>query len=278
MKFRAESLALLLVLGCQAPRPLPRPERRPEPVLIRAEAIPVDATIPEDPGVLAALAPIQARMKAEFGRELCQAPQGLFRGRQGEDENLMGYWIADVMRERASAALGRPVPVALTNSGGVRANLRPGAVTVGAVFEVAPFENELVVVELTGSQLARAIRQGLERRAGEPCSGVKASVAGTPEHPLFELRWADGRPVDPAERILVATNDYLAANGDTMAGLKGSTPIETHVSIRQLLLDACEALGKAGRPLDPPAGGRYVVAPELAPLLRAQKLKLGDRP
>ncbi len=277
MKSRASAALLpLLLFAGSAPAQVAAPVQQ-RPTLVRAEAIPVDAKIPEDPEVVAFLAPIQARMKAEFGRQLCQAPHGLFRGRQGEDENFMGYWIADRMRDRAAALLGRPVPVALINSGGVRANLSPGPVTVGAIFEVAPFENELVVVELSGEQLARAIRQGLERRAGEPCSGILASVKGSTEHPVFELRWPDGRAVDPKERILVATNDYLAANGDTMSGLKDASVTATHLSIRQILLEACEALGKAGKTLDTPEGGRYVVAPELAALLKAQKLKLGGR-
>ncbi len=191
----------------------------------------------------------------------------------------MGFWMADVMRARASAILGRPVQAALTNSGGIRANFRPGAVTVGSVFEVAPFENELVVVEVTGAQLARMIRQGLERRAGEPCSGIRATVTGSADHPVFELHWADGRVVDPAETLLLATNDYLAANGDTMPGLaKAGKRTDTSLTIRQMLLDACEALGKAGKPLEAPAGVRYTVAPDLAPLLKAQKLKLEEHP
>ncbi|HJU84738.1 MAG TPA: 5'-nucleotidase C-terminal domain-containing protein [Holophagaceae bacterium] len=275
MKSRASALLLLAALACRAP------QAARTPALVHAEAIRVDATIPEDPAVVAFLAPYQARMKAEFSRELCQAPQGLFRGGKADPpgENPMGSWIADVMRQRASVLLGRPVQAALTNSGGIRANFRPGAVTVGSIFEVAPFENELVVVEVTGAQLARMIRQGLERRAGEPCSGIKATLKGTAERPEFEMHWSDGRPVDPAETLLLATNDYLAANGDTMpAAAKAGRLTDTGLTIRQMLMDACETLGKAGQPLTAPADPRYIVAPELAPLLKAQKLKLGEQP
>ena len=93
--------------------------------------------------------PLAAEIKATFGLPLVQAPQGVFRGRRGE-ENLLGYWVSDVMRQAAQPLVGGPVRFAITNAGGLRANLRPGQLKVGDIFELMPFENELVVIELTG--------------------------------------------------------------------------------------------------------------------------------
>ena len=273
MKSRASQLLCFALVACLAPAQAPatlEPAR-----LTHAEAIPVDAKIPEDPAVQAFLAPYEARMKAEFGRVLCQSPEGLFRAKRGGSESPLGFWMADLMRTRAEALLGKAVPAALTNSGGIRANLRPGPVTVGSIYEVSPFDNELVVVELKGADLITALRAGLERRAGEPCSGVKVSLKGSVAKPEVEIRWADGRVLDPTKSILVATNDFLATNGDTMAGLaKGGRILHTGLTIRQLLLDACEQLGKEGKTLNAPSGGRYLVAPELLQALAEHKLKL----
>jgi 2',3'-cyclic-nucleotide 2'-phosphodiesterase (5'-nucleotidase family) len=241
------SLALCLGLWAQAP-----------PRLEKAQVLPVTAALADDAEVAHILDPIRVGMKASFGRVLVQAPRGLLRGYDG-DENLLGYWLADLMRARAQAMTGPevPIPFAFTNSGGLRANLRVGPVTVGDVYQVMPFENELVVVEWTGAQILDIVQHGLHAKGGEPWSGILAHYGGTLEHPVYTITWADGTPIDPKGRFRVATSDYLASNWvETHPTLHLPPPLSTGLTLRQLLLDACEALGQAGKPLLPPAGGR----------------------
>lgn len=234
---------------------------------------PVDASIPPDPAVERVLAPYRSKVEAAFGRVLCQAPQGLFRGRKGEPDTL-GFWMADLMRAAAAKATGLRVDAAITNSGGLRANLRPGPVTVGDVYEVMPFENALVVVEMTGAEIIRAVKQGLERRGGEPVSNLKASLSGTPEQAVCLVTFADGRAIDPGATYRVATSDYLAKSGDTMRSLAGRKTIATGLRMRDAALQACEDLGKAGRPLLPPEGNRYAIPDAFLDALDQQKVKL----
>jgi 2',3'-cyclic-nucleotide 2'-phosphodiesterase (5'-nucleotidase family) len=263
--------ALAAILGAQPPAVKPG----------HTESIPVTSAIPDDPALAAYIAPYAARIKASFGQPLVKAPQGLFRGRRGE-ENLLGYWVADTMREAAEHAIDAPVRFAITNSGGLRANLRPGQLKVEDIYELMPFENELVVVELTGAEVVQVVREGLLRRGGEPSSGVRVKVEGTPAKATLTITWADGSPIDPAEVVKVATTDYLYGGGDSIPTLKkGRRPFTTGLTLRQILLDHCAALGKAGHDLLPPAPGRYQVPPELQEALREKKLNLlepGVRP
>lgn len=234
---------------------------------------PVDASIPPDPAIEKVLAPYRAQLEAKFGRVLCQAPEGLYRGRKGETSGL-GNWMADLMRAAASRATGLKVDAAITNGGGLRANFRPGPVTVGDVYEVMPFENELVVVEMTGAEIIRAVKQGIERRAGEPVSNLKAVVSGTPEHPACTVTFMDGSPIRPAAVYRVATSDYLAKSGDTMRALAGRKTLPTGLSLRDTVLQACEALGKAGQPLLAPKGARYTIPDAFLEPLEQEKVEL----
>lgn len=234
---------------------------------------PIDASLPPDPEVERILAPYRAQLDAKFGRVLCQAPQGLFRGRKGEP-NALGFWMADLMREAAAKATGLKVDAAITNSGGLRANLRRGPVTVGDIYEVMPFDNEVVVVEIKGSDLIHAVKQGLERRAGEPVSNLKTALSGTPDKPVCAVAFADGGAIDPEAMYRVATSDYLAKSGDTMRALAGRKPVDTGLRLRDITLAACEALGKAGKPLLPPAGTRYTIPDAFLEPLDQQKVKL----
>ncbi|HEX9082351.1 MAG TPA: 5'-nucleotidase [Holophagaceae bacterium] len=240
----------------------------------RTESIPVTQAIPDDPALAAYIAPYAAEIKASFGQPLVKAPQGLFRGRKGE-ENLLGYWVSDVMRAAGQQATGTPVAFAITNSGGLRANLRPGQLKVEDIYEVMPFENELVILELTGAEVIQVVREGLLRRGGEPCSGVIAKVEGTPAKAHLVVTWADGKPIDPKALVRVATTDYLFGGGDSIPTLKkGRNLIRTGLTLRQILLDRCAELAKEGKVLQAPPPGRYQVPPELREALREKKLDL----
>lgn len=245
-----------------------------QPPSAKAEVIPVTESIPDDPEIQKVIAPLAEEIRATFGQPLVQAPQGVFRGRRGE-ENLLGYWVSDVMRQAAQPLVGAPVRFAITNGGGLRANLRPGQIKVGDIFELMPFENELVVIELTGAEVIQVVKEGLLRRGGEPCSGVKVKVEGTPQQATLTVTWEDGSPIDPAAVVRVATTDYLYGGGDSIPTLKkGRKPFTTGVTLRQMLLDQCATLGKAGKDLLPPARGRYTVPVPILEAIRDKTFKL----
>ena len=253
-------LSLGLALVAQAP---PRMER--------AQSVPVTDAIADDPAVAKVIAPLAAEIRASFGKELTVAPQGLFRGRNGE-ENLLGYWVADLMRERAHQFLGVPVRFAITNSGGLRGNIRPGGVKVSDIYEVMPFENELVVAEYSGAEVIQIVKEGILRRQGEPCSGVKVEISGTVTQPEFSIRWSDGTPINPEERVKVALTDYLLSSGDGMSVIqRGCKPVTTGIPLRDLLLDACVQLGKLKAPLLAPSAQRYVIPPDIRQAIRDKK-------
>jgi 2',3'-cyclic-nucleotide 2'-phosphodiesterase (5'-nucleotidase family) len=242
------------------------------PRLERSQPVPVLDSIPEDEAVAKVIAPLSLELRASFGKELVMAPQGLFRGRSGE-ENLLGYWVADLMRERAQQIVGAPVRFAITNSGGLRGNIRPGVVKIADIYEVMPFENEMVVAEYTGAEILEIVKAGILRRAGEPCSGIKAKVVGTVEKPEFTITWSDGSPIDPQETVKVALTDYLLSSGDGLSALqRGRRPLTTGIPLRDLLLDACVRLGNLKAPLIPPSGQRFVFTPEIYQAIREKKL------
>jgi 2',3'-cyclic-nucleotide 2'-phosphodiesterase (5'-nucleotidase family) len=244
-----------------------------QPPGTKAEVVPVTALIPEDAEIQKVIAPFAAEIKASFDLPLVQAPQGLFRGRRGE-ENLLGYWVSDVMRGAAEAVTGRPVRLAITNAGGLRSNLRPGLLKVADIYELMPFENELVVIELNGAEVIQVVKESIVRRGGEPCSGVKAVVQGTPEAATLTITWADGTPIDPAATVKVATSDYLYGGGDSIPTLKkGRKPFTTGLTLRQILLDECGRLAKEKKDLVAPAPGRYTIPVPIQEAIRDKKFK-----
>ncbi|MCE1203608.1 MAG: 5'-nucleotidase C-terminal domain-containing protein [Holophagaceae bacterium] len=179
------------------------------------------------------------------------------------------------MRKAAQGVIGSPVRFAITNAGGLRANLRPGQLKVADIFEMMPFENELVVIELTGAEVIQVMKEGIVRRGGEPASGVKTVVGGTPEAVTYAITWEDGSPIDSTATVKVATSDYLYGGGDSIPTLKkGRKPFTTGLTLRQMLLDECSALAKAKQDLLPPPPGRIAIPLPIQEAIRDKKLKL----
>ena len=263
----AASLSIPPSLVHQNPGTQPRAKagiKAQAPRLEMAEVKAVTNAIPDAADIEKIIAPIRVEIMASFEQPLVNSPKGLFRGR-GVEENLLGYWIADAMRIRGSVLSGAPVKFAITNRGGVRANLRPGMLKVGDIFEVMPFDNELVIMELTGEEVMQVVREGVLRRGGEPCSGVKVRVEGQPERPIVTTTWEDGTPIDPKAMVKVATTDYLFNGGDSIPTLKkGRRPFTTGLPLRQVLLDMCGDLAKQKQDLVAPQGGRFLYSPEIA--------------
>ncbi len=261
-------------VACQKTMVAPAPVQNPIPApqLLKAESLGVVPTVADDPSIQMVIAPKQAEIRATFDLPLCACPKGLFRGRGGE-ENLLGYWVADTMRARSSRLLGKPVKFAMTNSGGLRANLSPGTLKVADIYGVMPFENELITMEMTGQDVLDAVKQGILHRGGEPTSGVKTVLSGTVDKPEYLITWEDGTSIQPDEVVSAATTDYLFNNGDSTPALKkGRHAFTTGLALRQLLLDACGDLAKANLPLIAPAAGRYTIPPELYAAARDHKL------
>ena len=79
-------------------------------------------------------------------------------------EATIGDFITDAMRFASGA------DIALQNPGGMRADLAAGEITRGAIYEVMPFDNTIVTLQLTGADVKHALEQALRvrpRHAGE---------------------------------------------------------------------------------------------------------------
>jgi hypothetical protein len=78
------------------------------------------------------------------------------------------------MRAQAQAKLGKPVTLAIMNAGGLRKNeISPVNCAPADIFELLPFENALVVLELNGAQLAKLLR--LQRAMRRPARAFTSS-------------------------------------------------------------------------------------------------------
>ena len=100
-------------------------------------------------------------------------------------------------------------------SGGIRADLQAGPVTFGDVYQISPFDNQVVILDVSGADLRRIIEAQVPktgRRAG--FSGMQVYVDCIAGDPTVKMILNDGREIQDEDNIRVSTNDFLATLGD----------------------------------------------------------------
>jgi len=165
-------------------------------------------------------------------------------------ESTLGSFATDVMRERAESE------VALTNAGGLRADILAGVIDRGHVLDAFPFVNTSVTMAVSGGDLRAAVEQGLSLNAGMvQVSGMEAryDLKRSVGERLVSLTVA-GRPVENARKYRVTTNSFMAEGGDGYASLKRGERIKADPLLSDLIADH---IRKAGT-IKPPPLGRLV--------------------
>jgi 2',3'-cyclic-nucleotide 2'-phosphodiesterase (5'-nucleotidase family) len=122
----------------------------------------------------------------------------------------LGNLIVDAMRAAGKA------DVAVTNNGGIRANLREGPATYGSLFEIQPFANQLYRFTLSGRALSAYMEKLVGTRLRAHLSGavVTYDSTATPGARVRAIRLANGENVTPDGQYTLILSDFLATGGD----------------------------------------------------------------
>ena len=107
--------------------------------------------------------------------------------------------------------------MAITNSGSLRRSLPKGYITRGEIIMMQPFNNRIVVEEISGADLKDALDVMASRGGDGVSDGVEAVF--DPATGRCTSVTINGQPIDPRKTYRVATIDYLMNGGDYMAPL-----------------------------------------------------------
>lgn len=160
----------------------------------------------------------------------------------------------------ASAKFNETPDFAVYNVGGIRAALAEGKVTTGDIVDVAPFENRICFVSLTGAQVRELFGQ-IAARGGEGLSHSVRIVA-TSDRKLKSAT-INGKPIDDSRTYRIATLDYLAQGNDGMEAFKHKTdmvaPEGEANNIRNFICDYFREQQKEGKAVSSQVEGRMVI-------------------
>jgi 2',3'-cyclic-nucleotide 2'-phosphodiesterase (5'-nucleotidase family) len=235
-------------------RPCPR-----TPCISRTGQTIVDAKIPDDPAVERLLKPYSGNVRAL--NVVIGKLEGELR-KAGVGAGSLGNFVADGIRSQASFKLGKPVLLAVTNSGGLRKNtIAEGELRASDIFELMPFENALVQVDLTGEQLTQLLTVILESRDAQSGANIRYRMNGDkPELVSVKLlNSGQETEIDPRATYSIVTIDYLLNLGSGRYSIlqRGKNPTPLGLTLRDAMMNYVKAETAAGRPIRATIDGRF---------------------
>ncbi|MBW6535734.1 MAG: 5'-nucleotidase C-terminal domain-containing protein [Mariniphaga sp.] len=157
-----------------------------------------------------------------------------------------GAKIASEMEENI-----RP-SISYYNYGGIRTFLPEGEITIGKIFELMPFENELVFLKLSGEQVLEFLNI-IAAKGGDSVGGARFKIAADK---AVNVEVAESF-LNENEYYWLVTNDYVAAGGDGLdVFTRRKNFVAGNIKIRDLIIAHLEKKHEEGQKISANPDGR----------------------
>nr|WP_243449966.1 5'-nucleotidase [Neobacillus terrae] len=173
----------------------------------------------------------EAKVAPLINQVVGSATTALTQDQSISGESNLGDFITDAQRASTNAQ------IAITNPGGIRANINSGEITWGELFTVQPFNNQLITMDLNGEQIRQALNQQWATGRMLQISGMKYSYESTlGTDKVVSLTLEDGTLIEPNQTYSVTMNSFLASGGDGFAAFtSGKNQVTVQVDLDALV-------------------------------------------
>ena len=224
-KFRILGFAAISLVACRTPMNVAQVQTQ--------KNISIGESIPDDGAVNMVIDPYKKSLESQMNTKISHTNTELTK--IGDNSNL-GNLLADYTLEGAKE-WGKKnnypnIEAAVINIGGIRNNIGAGDILLKHVYEVMPFENELVLVKMKGTDLGSIFNYYLETQKNNPVAGL---VIETDNGKITKALIGE-KPLDHTKTYYIATSDYLALGGDNMRFFSKGEIISTGLKLRDLYI------------------------------------------
>ena len=206
-------------------------------VKITGKNIAIDGTIPSSKKIDSIVAPYKEKIIGEMAKVMSYAPKD-FTKENIQMQSILGNLMADMCFEMANPIFNdktkASIDFSMFNNGGLRASISEGNVTKENAFKLMPFENEFVVVELSGEKVIELINYFIEGKKAHPLS---KNILLKIKKDDYSLK-INGKKFDKSKTYSVLTSDYLQNGGDRMYFFKDPIKLtKLDYKIRDAIVD-----------------------------------------
>jgi 2',3'-cyclic-nucleotide 2'-phosphodiesterase (5'-nucleotidase family) len=198
------------------------------------------------------LSPYKQRHDSEMTEVVAFSEEALLKG---QPEGNLGNFVSECLLERAQEEFKSKdlkIDAVLLNNGGLRVSLPKGEITKGKLFELMPFDNEMMVVEISGKKFYEMLCF-IAAKGGMPIAGFRFEI-NSKKKPINVT--IQGIPFDSTASYRVVSSDYLVSGGDNITFFEEGKKFPTHLFIRDILIAHCRRLTSLGKTIDIKTDGR----------------------
>lgn len=218
---------------------------------IRYETISASNAPETDESITALIAPYKQELDVQMNVVIGNVRHEMTKKKP---ESTLGNWVCDAMLAGAKKE-GYPVDFAVANYGGLRIPyLTAGPLTTGAIFELSPFDNMLVILEMPGVILDSLLQQIASSEGWPVSKGLRMVID---DHQMVSCE-INEEPFDPARTYHVAMPDYIANGGDGLSVLIPLSRVQTGKLLRDALIEHAKETTQQGQDITASIEGRIV--------------------
>jgi 2',3'-cyclic-nucleotide 2'-phosphodiesterase (5'-nucleotidase family) len=204
-----------------------------------------------DSAIIATYLPYKKKVEAEMNAIIGYTDVLLSRS-STVPESVLSNFFADAVANQAKKLAPNIDFVFPSTKGGLRNDIANGPIIVSNIFELMPFENQLVLFNLKGDDVLKVLTY-IAVTNGQPVSGLTMNIKDKkPENVII-----NGKPFDATKNYWVLTSDYIASGGDDAVGF--TTPISKQnigLLIRDALLKEVKEIQASGKRINAKLDGR----------------------
>jgi len=186
----------------------------------------------DDESIDSFIAPFRKDMRAEMDQIIGYLPVTLKKARPNSN---LGNWFCDALAEQAEKTSGTDIDFAIQNYGGLRIpSLQEGQLTKGQIFELMPFDNLLVIIEVDGPTVQDLVNSMAESGGWPISKGLNFTITEDKKATDIKIGGAD---FDINKNYRVALPDYIANSAYESKYFQKFEQESTGHFIRQLIID-----------------------------------------
>ena len=200
-------------------------EKVDNPSKIEANKISITAKLQGKDSIERFVAPYRNRINTVLDSTLAYVTSDLVKD-DGNRNTSAGNFMADAVLEQANpifnSRTGKNIDFVVLNHGGIRAIVSKGNVNARTAYQIMPFENNIVVVEMKGTSVKDLLEFLAKSGRAHPVANTKLVLDKQNNYLKTVI---NGHPSDENATYYVATNDYLVQGGDDMGFFKNRTSV-----------------------------------------------------
>ncbi|WP_299365845.1 5'-nucleotidase C-terminal domain-containing protein [Winogradskyella sp.] len=206
---------------------------------IEGNRIEIDENISSSQTIEDYIKPYRAHVNKNLDSIISYAPDTYSKS-DGELNTAIGNLMADAVYSESNPVFhkrtGKNIDFVLLNHGGIRSIISEGNITMRTAYEIMPFENSIVVVELKGIQINKMLSYLSKAKKAHPVS--KQIQITLDDNFEVEKALINNKPISKDQTYYLATNDYLYNGGNDMTFFHPNDSVYgLDYKVRNILID-----------------------------------------